>query len=75
LHLVFLSKPFFFSQFFTTFAGYTCGFAMPDEFCGELTYSLFETKQGQTITVRYAKNILRLAQHCLLKFVPYIYTG
>jgi hypothetical protein len=42
--------PFFFSiacsQFFINFAGYTCGFAMPFEFCGKLAFSLFEIKQG-----------------------------
>lgn len=28
---------------------------MPNEFGGELTYSIFEIKQGQTITAYYAK--------------------
>ena len=33
-------------SFFHNFAGHTCGFAMPYEFCGKLTFPLFEIKQG-----------------------------
>ena len=35
-----------FSQSFINFAGDTCWSAMPFEFCGELTFSLSEVKQG-----------------------------
>ena len=40
---------------------------MPNEFGGELTYSLFETKQGQTITAALCKKSFVLGLTLLVK--------
>ncbi|GJN21438.1 hypothetical protein PR202_gb08910 [Eleusine coracana subsp. coracana] len=48
---------------------YTCGFAMPDEFCGELTYSLFEIKQGQTVAADEVEAVLANTKQILNQFL------